>query len=73
MDVLHCALGACAMLGIAWVCSERRAAITAELVQMLADGTLVTPVEATYALDDVRSALAHHLRPGRAGKILLVS
>jgi NADPH:quinone reductase-like Zn-dependent oxidoreductase len=52
---------------------ERRAAITAELVQMLADGTLVTPVEATYALDDVRSALAHHLRPGRAGKILLVS
>ena len=28
MDVLHCALGACAMLGIAWVCSERRAAIT---------------------------------------------
>ena len=28
MVVLHCALGACAMLGIAWVCSERRAAIT---------------------------------------------
>jgi NADPH:quinone reductase-like Zn-dependent oxidoreductase len=40
---------------------------------MLADGTLVTPVEGTYALDDVRAALAHHQRPGRAGKVLLVS
>lgn len=53
--------------------AARRAAITAELVQMLADGTLVTPVEGTYALDDVRAALAHHQRPGRAGKVLLTS
>jgi len=52
---------------------ERRAAITRELVQLLSDGLIDTAVEATYPLEDVRAALAHHLRPGRKGKILLVS
>lgn len=53
--------------------AARRADIGAELVQLLADGTLTTPVEATYPLAEVRSALAHHLRPGRRGKVLLTS
>lgn len=52
---------------------ERRAAITGELVQLLSDGVLETSIEARYALEDVRAALAHHLRPGRRGKILLLS
>jgi NADPH:quinone reductase-like Zn-dependent oxidoreductase len=53
--------------------AERRAAITAELVQMLAEGTLTTAVEAEYPLAEVRAALTHHQRPGRRGKILLLS
>jgi trans-2-enoyl-CoA reductase len=52
---------------------ERRAAITAELVQLLAEGLLETEIEARYPLDGIRDALAHHERPGRKGKILLVS
>jgi hypothetical protein len=35
--------------------------------------TLDADVEARYPLKDVRAALAHHARPGRRGKILLVS
>lgn len=53
--------------------AERRAAITAELVQMLAEGALTTAVEAEYPLAEVRAALTHHQRPGRRGKILLRS
>ena len=52
---------------------ERRRAITAELVALLADGTLHADVEARYALDDIAAALTHHVRSGRRGKILLVS
>jgi NADPH:quinone reductase-like Zn-dependent oxidoreductase len=51
---------------------DRRREITAELVALLADGTLRADVEARYPLVDVASALAHHDRPGRRGKILLV-
>ena len=39
----------------------------------LADTTLHADVEARYPLDDAPAALAHHSRPGRRGKILLVS
>jgi trans-2-enoyl-CoA reductase len=53
--------------------AERRDAIAAELLQLLADGLLETEVEATYPLEDVRAALTHHQSPGRKGKILLVS
>ena len=52
---------------------ERRAAITDELVALLADKTLHADVEARYPLDAAPAALAHHSRPGRRGKILLVS
>ncbi len=52
---------------------ERRAAIGRELVDLVAAGDFATPVEARYPLDRVRDALIHHERPGRKGKILLVS
>lgn len=52
--------------------AERRAAITNDLVGLLADGTLFTAVEARYPLDRVAEAVAHHERPDRRGKVLLV-
>lgn len=51
----------------------RREAITAELLQLLADGLLEARIEATYRLEEVQAALRHHERPERRGKILLVS
>jgi NADPH:quinone reductase-like Zn-dependent oxidoreductase len=51
----------------------RRTEITAELVQLLDDGVLRSAIEARYPLDDVKAALTHQERPGRTGKILLVS
>jgi NADPH:quinone reductase-like Zn-dependent oxidoreductase len=52
---------------------ERRAAITTELLQLLADRLLEAELEARYPLDAVRDALVHQERPDRRGKILLVS
>ncbi len=40
---------------------------------MLAEGALTTAVEAEYPLAEVRAALTHHQRPGRRGKVLLLS
>ena len=36
------------------------------------DGTLNVPVEATYGLEDIGRALAHAMRDGRGGKVLLL-
>ena len=41
-----------------------------ELATLVADGTLVAPVEATYALADFDQGLAHALRSDRHGKVL---
>jgi mitochondrial enoyl-[acyl-carrier protein] reductase / trans-2-enoyl-CoA reductase len=41
------------------------------LAQMVADGALSVPIEATYPLTRVTEALAHAARPGRRGKVLL--
>jgi NADPH:quinone reductase-like Zn-dependent oxidoreductase len=41
-----------------------------ELATLVADGTLVAPVEATYALADYHQALAHAARSDRHGKVL---
>jgi NADPH:quinone reductase-like Zn-dependent oxidoreductase len=43
-----------------------------ELAALIADGTLSTPVDATYALDDHRAAIAHAAQngDGRNGKVL---
>jgi NADPH:quinone reductase-like Zn-dependent oxidoreductase len=43
----------------------------AELVGLVADGTLSARVEATYPLSRIKEALAHAMRGGRDGKILL--
>jgi NADPH:quinone reductase-like Zn-dependent oxidoreductase len=53
--------------------TARRQAITHELVALLADGSLRADIEARHPLEDVVAALTHHERPGRRGKILLVS
>lgn len=47
------------------------AATLGNLMQLMAQGDLVPPVEAEYDLADFRAAIAHAERPGRRGKILL--
>ncbi|MFQ5954136.1 MAG: zinc-dependent alcohol dehydrogenase family protein [Kiloniellales bacterium] len=42
-----------------------------ELSRHIVDGTLQTPVEATYRIEDIEPALAHAGRQARDGKILL--
>jgi len=46
-------------------------ALYAELLERLADGTIRVPVEATYAIEDIKAAVAHAGRAGRGGKILV--
>ncbi len=48
------------------------AATLGTLMQMMADGRLLPPVEAEYELADFRAAVAHAERPGRSGKVLLI-
>ncbi|MFF5563787.1 zinc-dependent alcohol dehydrogenase family protein [Streptomyces sp. NPDC012623] len=45
--------------------------LTSTIARQLADHTLEAPVEAHYDLSRIHDALAHHLRPGRLGKIVL--
>lgn len=52
---------------------ERQQATTAELLRLMATGEVVPPVEAEYPLADVLAAVEHSVRPGRGGKVLLVS
>ncbi|HEX8494954.1 MAG TPA: zinc-dependent alcohol dehydrogenase family protein [Pyrinomonadaceae bacterium] len=52
---------------------ERQQAITTELLRLMATNEIVPPVEAEYPLTDVLSAIEHAERPGRSGKVLLVS
>jgi NADPH:quinone reductase-like Zn-dependent oxidoreductase len=59
--------------GYAAMSPERRAEIGAELVAWIGSGGAASPVEARYALDDAAAAVAHHERPGRRGKVLLLS
>ena len=47
------------------------AATLGNLMQLMAGGELVPPVEAEYDLADFRAAIAHAERPGRQGKVLL--
>lgn len=41
------------------------------LMQLMAEGRLIPPVEAAYDLADYLAAIAHADRPGRQGKVLL--
>jgi NADPH:quinone reductase-like Zn-dependent oxidoreductase len=47
------------------------AATLGTLMQLMANGHLLPPVEATYDLAEFRAAVAHASRPGRQGKVLL--
>ena len=46
-------------------------AIYAELGEQVREGLLTAPVEKVYAIDDIRTAVAHAERGERAGKILV--
>ncbi len=46
-------------------------AMYGKLAASMVDGTITTPIEASYGLDDIGDALAHAARERRAGKILL--
>lgn len=51
--------------------ADKVAALYADLVGRLADGSLGVAVEATYGIEDIGAALEHAARPGRDGKILV--
>ncbi|QSQ20433.1 zinc-dependent alcohol dehydrogenase family protein [Pyxidicoccus parkwayensis] len=50
---------------------EEQRALFARLAGLVANGTLQTPVEGTFTLDDIKDALARGMEGGRAGKVLL--
>lgn len=52
---------------------ERQQKATMELLRLMATQEIVPPVEAEYPLTDVLKAIEHAERPGRSGKVLLVS
>ena len=45
--------------------------VTARVVAHIADGSLHVDVEATYGLDDIKTALEHAGREARGGKVLI--
>ena len=56
-----------------WLASTPRETVAEtyrELGALVADGTLASPVEATYGLDDYREAIAHAADNDRSGKVL---
>lgn len=50
---------------------QNRSAVMAETIALIQGGAFAVPVEATYPLDQVRTALEHAARAGRHGKVLL--
>jgi NADPH2:quinone reductase len=52
---------------------ERQQAVTGEMLRSMASNEIVPPVEAEYPLAEVLAAVEHSERPGRSGKVLLVS
>lgn len=53
--------------------SRTRQEVAQQVVALLASGEVQLPVEATYALSQIREAVQHAEQPGRRGKILLGS
>jgi NADPH:quinone reductase-like Zn-dependent oxidoreductase len=47
--------------------------VTMELLRLMVTSEIVPPVEAEYPLTDVLRAIEHAERPGRSGKVLLIS
>jgi NADPH:quinone reductase-like Zn-dependent oxidoreductase len=65
-------------LGGFWLAPHLQAAprddlesLYAELAALVLDGALSTPVEATYPIEDIQTAVAHAARSGRQGKVLV--
>lgn len=52
--------------------SEGKAVVIEQAMNAFCDGDLFANVEQRYELAEVHAAIAHNLRPGRLGKILLV-
>jgi NADPH2:quinone reductase len=52
---------------------ERQQSVMSEMLRSMASNEIVPPVEAEYPLKDVLAAIEHAERPGRSGKVLLVS
>jgi NADPH2:quinone reductase len=52
---------------------ERQHAVTTEMLRSMSSNEIVPPVEAEYPLAEVLAAVSHSERPGRSGKVLLVS
>ena len=52
---------------------DRQRTVTGEMLRAMATQEIVPPVEAEYPLTEVLAAVAHSVRPGRSGKVLLVS
>jgi NADPH:quinone reductase len=52
---------------------EKLQSVTTELLGLMAAHEIVPPVEAEYELTDVLAAVEHAQKPGRSGKVLLVS
>ncbi len=51
--------------------SQTRQDVAKNVINLLASGQIQLPVEATYALEDIRKAVVHADQPGRFGKILV--
>lgn len=52
---------------------ERRHAVSAELLRLMAGGKIAPPIEAEYPLKDAVKAVQHAERCGRQGKVLLIN
>ncbi len=52
--------------------NEEISAMYTGLAHKFLDGTLMTPVEASYPIEEIKQALAHSYRESRNGKILLL-
>ena len=52
---------------------EHQQSVTMELLRLMATNEIVPPVEAEYPLTEVLQAVEHSERPGRSGKVLLLS
>ncbi|KRB76457.1 NADPH:quinone oxidoreductase [Nocardioides sp. Root190] len=51
--------------------ADQRRALFGELIQRIGEGSLTLPVDTIYSFDEVRTAAAANMEPGRTGKILL--
>ena len=52
--------------------TEIRKTVYDELRSYIVDGRLHVKVDATYPLDQVKNAVAHAMRDGRNGKVVLL-